>query len=1024
MRCATTVLDAMLLTTGAIAAESYVPDPGFETGEAWAPYLDDASSFVVDREVKRSGEQSIRIHNESDEDMRGASQRIVVEEQTIIPIQVTGWSRAEGVSGPKSNHYGIWLDIEYVDDIRPNRVDDWVQLPFDVGTHDWQYVETIFTPVRPIEYFTIYALFRRRAGTAWFDDISVTPLLSTRTSGRPEDFTDPPGGLVPDEFMAAVRAADPAETVVMVAREQLQDYHVDEPAASVDGQALDFDGNRALWHGRLAFGRSALVADDKPEEPGLHVRPLVGRWSETELALTAVGAQGNAYRVLIALPAGQPLRSVRFEEWEPSFDSAAAHRLGDRVLLVNLMEVMTGSDTCRWVLLNEQAMVAAEIPPRDPASEVRLAAGDDLALSFSVTGALAAVEVNGHELSLPEGTMPGGWLAGEAGLYVGDLFAGKLLRVAGVPEAGDGQVTVEATVDELELAATATFRAAGDAILVEGEVRDLRGEQRAVDVALKLPIRLGDEAVLWHDITTGVPVAESGRFEMQHYPWLAVTEGEWGVGLGIDGHYPARQSIIYEPEGGLLHARIKLGIIHDAKPHLRGRVPFGFVIMPVDPDWGARDAAARYYAAYPDLFEARPHREGLWMFGGNKIERVPNPEDFSYFEGPRTLPDYMREAGVVAAPYIIPNQRALTRLLRLPESYEQAMELLASEDPEADGWGGTGSRAVIRASAIIDQDGQFPIVIRDDIGADFKPDPPVFNVVFPVSPDPDLASGADEMARIRTLAAMPDVGAVYTDSGSAWSARYLNFRADHFPFADLPLTYDDATGRVAIFGKSPPVEHWRAMGEILHPLGYVIFPNLGHAMADPWSWFAVDVCGSEQGSTHEEFLNYSRTLAYHKPVLFLGYLQLMGRDTFLSEREGFLNHVRRCAVMGIMPSIAIREGYVEFYERDGDIYRLYVPIIKRLSAAGWEPVTRATVDADAVRVERFGPAEGTVYFACLNEGAAAVDCTLTIDLGALGTGVIDTVTELVTDERLPSAAELPLHLEAGELAVVRVMLAG
>lgn len=1011
----------MLSPATYLGAAELVVNPGFEHDGGWMPYLGDTSAFAVDRAVKHSGEQSIRVHNETAEDMRGASQRIVLEQESPAPLLISGWSRAEGVSGAVDPHYGLWLDIEYKDDIRPNRVDDWVRLPFDVGTHDWQRVQTIFTPQRPIRHFTLYALFRRHRGTVWFDDISVTPLTSTRTSGAPSDFTEPPPGLVPEDFAAATADADPSETIVSIARERSQDYHLDTPAAMVDGRPLTFTGDGADWHGRLTFERSVLVGDEAPSTPGVHLRSLVGSWGETQLALSAVGKRGNAYRVFVALPAGQSLRGLRFEDWEPSFDSAAVYRLGERVLLTALLEVMTGSDTLRLVLPHRQPRAAA-IPPRSRDSEVRLAT-EGLTLSFSATGALSAIETAGRELQLPPGPASGGWLAGEAGLYIGDLFAGKLLRVKSAPQAGDDTVTVAGTLEELRLAASATFRVQGGAVVVSGEVRDLSGRQRAIDVALTLPVQLDADDLLWHDLTTSQPAGETGRFELAPFPWMAVTGEDWGLGLGIDGHYPARQSLVYDPTDGHLHARIKLGIIHEAKPHLRGRVPFGFVIMPVDPEWGARDAAARYYAAYPDLFEARPHREGLWMFGrlpGGA--QVPNPQDFSYYEGPATLPDYLRAAGVRAAPYIIPNQRSLTRLNRLPADYEEAMALLASEDPEADGWGGVGNREIIREAMIEDAEGRCPIRIRDDIGADFKPDPPIFNVVFPVNPDPDLASGADEMARIRNLAQNEDVGAVYTDSGSAWSARYLNFRSEHFRVADLPLTYDETTGRVAIFGKAPPVEHWRAMAEILHPLGKLIFPNLGHQTQDPWSWLATDICGSEQGSTDTAFLNYARSLAYHKPVLFLGYLQLMGRDTFLTEREGFLNHVRRCALMGIMPSIAIRAGYAEWYGANGDIYRQYIPIIKRLSAMGWEPVTRARADVPAVRVERFGPVDGRVLFTCLNEGDGPAVFTLGIDCGSLGAGEVTEARELLSVAGLPASSEIPLRLKPHELAVVEVTL--
>jgi hypothetical protein len=126
--------------------------------------------------------------------------------------------------------------------------------------------------------------------------------------------------------------------------------------------------------------------------------------------------------------------------------------------------------------------------------------------------------------------------------------------------------------------------------------------------------------------------------------------------------------------------------------------------------------------------------------------------------------------------------------------------------------------------------------------------------------------------------------------------------------------------------------------------------------------------------------------------------------------------------MGVMPSIAIRKGYVEFYERDCDIYDLYIPIIKRLSAAGWEPVTHARVAQEGVRIERFGPQEGVVYFTLLNEGAQACEVTLTIDALALGAGGlgVESITELLSGR--PVEPDGPA-LEPGELAVLAVELA-
>jgi len=158
-------------------------------------------------------------------------------------------------------------------------------------------------------------------------------------------------------------------------------------------------------------------------------------------------------------------------------------------------------------------------------------------------------------------------------------------------------------------------------------------------------------------------------------------------------------------------------------------------------------------------------------------------------------------------------------------------------------------------------------------------------------------------------------------------------------------------------------------------------------------------------------------------VLFLGYLKLHGKPTFLMEREGFERHVKRCAMMGIYPSIAIRVEYPEFYERDGDIYRLYVPIIKTLSAAGWEPVTHARINSPDVRVERFGPAEGVAYFTVYNDSAGAVDCTLEMDLPGLGAKGLAAIKDLVTQEEMEAGARVSLQLEPEQLRVLRLALA-
>lgn len=102
-----------------------------------------------------------------------------------------------------------------------------------------------------------------------------------------------------------------------------------------------------------------------------------------------------------------------------------------------------------------------------------------------------------------------------------------------------------------------------------------------------------------------------------------------------------------------------------------------------------------------------------------------------------------------------------------------------------------------------------------------------------------------------------------------------------------------------------------------------------------------------------------------------------------------------------------------------ELYKRYVPVVRRLSAAGWEPLTGAKVIGQprvitekaedyggypgAVLIERFGTAEaGNLHFALYNCGAAREACEVELDLEALGIGAGEAVRarELMTGMEL------------------------
>ncbi|MCD6360022.1 MAG: hypothetical protein J7M38_04095, partial [Armatimonadetes bacterium] len=214
---------------------------------------------------------------------------------------------------------------------------------------------------------------------------------------------------------------------------------------------------------------------------------------------------------------------------------------------------------------------------------------------------------------------------------------------------------------------------------------------------------------------------------------------------------------------------------------------------------------------------------------------------------------------------------------------------------------------------------------------------------------------------------------------------------------DFPLTYEDDTGRLAIDGRFSVVEFLRGLGEVLHPGGRVVFPNMSCSRRVAWYYFVSDVCGLE-GRHHElPLLAFFRSMAHHKPALRLDYLEVMGHRTAISDAEGMEEYFRNCATYGVYPSIGRRCD--EAYERYRDLFEAYMPALRAIGAAGWEPVTHARFEgAREVIVERFGPARGRLYLTVHNPGDQEVSGGLLVDAGALGVTGGKTARDLLSGE--------------------------
>ena len=154
----------------------------------------------------------------------------------------------------------------------------------------------------------------------------------------------------------------------------------------------------------------------------------------------------------------------------------------------------------------------------------------------------------------------------------------------------------------------------------------------------------------------------------------------------------------------------------------------------------------------------------------------------------------------------------------------------------------------------------------------------------------------------------------------------------------------------------------------------------------PW----VDVPGREYtwvGSdgkptpVEEEHFLFLRAMAGRRPYLML----MNNRYEDGSVMEPYF---QRAMFYGVFPSMFSGQqsagdmAYFSnpaWYNRDRPLFKKYIPMIRKLDAAGWEPVPFATVAPLTVRIERYGSFEhNDLAFTVHNTAEKALDVTLNL----------------------------------------------
>ena len=156
---------------------------------AWSPMR----VYALDSEVAHGGKRSIRAQNAKVGGWAGARQAVVFDKPVNEPFAISGWSKAQEVSGTPDHSYAVYVDVIHADG---SALFGQCAM-FATGTHDWERAELVVTPAKPVAELRVYCLLRyAHTGTAWFDDLRIGPVRTPDVNWLDNaDFEEPAPGL-------------------------------------------------------------------------------------------------------------------------------------------------------------------------------------------------------------------------------------------------------------------------------------------------------------------------------------------------------------------------------------------------------------------------------------------------------------------------------------------------------------------------------------------------------------------------------------------------------------------------------------------------------------------------------------------------------------------------------------------------------------------------------------------------------------------------------------------------------------
>ncbi len=662
-------------------------------------------------------------------------------------------------------------------------------------------------------------------------------------------------------------------------------------------------------------------------------------------------------------------------------------------------------------------LALATNPPASQAQQYSTADGLSLSLAKE---RVVSLQVDGRELA-----------SGSAGGFL----------VRDVAANSDVYAFDQGACSELGLQIETHVQTNANHLVLEGTLSDTRGKDRSIMLLFALP--LDATSWLWGDDVqrerkvdgrgefinaTSIQSGTTGTLSL--YPLATLHDDRTGVALGLDMAQAAQYRIVYHAGTRQFFLAWDFGLVPESAS-FPSAAKFRFVLFHFEPTWGFRAGWQKYMEIFPDHFAVRSRDQGIWM-PFTDVSTVQGWEDFGfrYHEGNNNVA-WDDAHGVLSFRYTEPTTWWMSMAPELPRTEAEALRV---RDQYAAGAAGNQKQMALvsQTAAMFDANGHPELLFRNEPwanGAVWSLNP---NPLLPAQPNAATVYWNDSIkTQLYGTAAKATLDGEYLDSLEAYVTADLNFRRDHFRYTTVPLTFSTDTHQPALHKALAVYEFTRWLSKDIHDLGKLMFANsvpYRFSFLCPW----LDVMGTETdwlSGTNYQSVSHSqlclwRTLSGQKP-----YLLLMNTDYNKFNTNFVERYFQQSLFYGLFPSMfshnASENPYWQnpaWYNRDRPLFKKYLPLIKRVAEAGWQPITGARCDNAKLLIERFGSgSDGSVYLTLLNTATTTQSGILRLTAPLADKLSAGKVTELLSNTSLtPTNGGWAVTIPAGATIVVQI----